>query len=39
MNEVNTDNRKVSYHENTKYSSMDNLIEEFQKHFIWVTRS
>lgn len=29
MNEVNTNNRKVSYYENTKYSSMDNLIEEY----------
>lgn len=29
LDEVNTDNRKVSYYENTKYSSMDNLIEEY----------
>lgn len=29
LNEVDSDNRKVSYYENKKYSSMDNLIEEY----------
>jgi hypothetical protein len=28
-NKVDTNNRKASYYENTKYSSMDNLIQEY----------
>ena len=32
LNEVNSNNRKVSYYENTKSSSMDNLIEEYNIH-------
>lgn len=32
LEEVTTDNRKVSYYENTKYSSLDNLIEEYNIH-------
>lgn len=29
LEKVNKDNRKASYYENTKYSSMDNLIQEY----------